>query len=247
MGNSTLAGRLAVGLIGTAATAALVIPTAAGAAPSGSVAAAVVHAAPIVTPASAPAPAPDRLMVVVHLAPVGTAGPAAPAPRVVALNRAAAAQPGRHEVKQGYVDVQQAAWAGVGPGALQGAGIGALVGAIAGGIIGIFVPVPIISIIPGAISGALTGAVWGAVWGGVTGYLNAQSQAEAHNNAVRKNGGKPVAATVAPPVHAPTRVTPTPVYAPSEIPDIKLPPQAHRMIDDAKLAFARAFGIPTPK
>ena len=56
MGNSTLTGRLAVGLIGTAATAALVIPTAAGAAPSGSVAEASPGASVGASGAATPSP-----------------------------------------------------------------------------------------------------------------------------------------------------------------------------------------------
>ena len=273
--------RLAVGLISSAAAAALLVPAASGATPVGPVVAVATPAAPMVsaaTPSRASLPSiPGKRLVLVATAPIGMAGPAAPAPVVIALNTNApntltAAELGRHEVKQGYVNEQQAAWAGAAQGAGGGAAIGALVGAIAGGIIGILFPIPIVSIIPGAISGAITGAVWGAVGGAVSGYINGQNQARAHNNAVRANGGQPVAARVAGNAAAPLTVDNVlaqvqavvpqakpflpkpkgtaavmPVRELREIPNVQLPPPAHQAIEDAKRAFARAFGIPTPR
>lgn len=255
--------RLVVGLIGSTAAAALLAPTASGATQAGPAAAAT-HGSAVVAPAAHPMlpSVPGKEIIVVATAPVGTAGPAAPAPVVVAIDKSAVAragQFGRHEVKQGYVNEQQAAWQEAG----RQAGFNAAVGAIAGAIIGILFPVPILSIIPNAIVGAATGAVWGAV----AGYITGQNQARAHNDAVRRNGGKPVSAAVPvrhragnptgqvaglPDVRAflpqPTRAAHSaPFEGPREIPDVKLPPQAHHAIRDAKDAFARAFGIPIPR
>ncbi|GED96312.1 hypothetical protein nbrc107697_03510 [Gordonia crocea] len=188
--------------------------------------------------------------VLVMTAPVGMAGPAAPQPVVMVVDPAARTieLPGRVPVKQGYVNEQQAAWQGAAVGAGQGAAIGALVGVIAGGVLGFIFGFPF-GAIPGAISGAITGAVWGAVGGAVSGYINGQNQARAHNDAVRKNGGKPVAARVSvrPRAAAPhTAAAPMPSPALRKVPKVTAPPHVNRAIDDAKRAFARAFGIPVP-
>ncbi|QKT05854.1 hypothetical protein HUN08_00550 [Gordonia sp. X0973] len=270
--------RLVVGLIGSTAAAALLAPTASGATQAGPAAAAT-HGSAVVAPAAHPMlpSVPGKEIIVVATAPVGTAGPAAPAPMVVAIDKSAVglgmAEFGKHDVAQGYVNEQQAAWQGAGAGAAAGAGVGALGGAIAGAIIGglfgIFGgPVGIIvGAITSGITGAITGAVFGAVGGGINGYITGQNQARAHNDAVRRNGGKPVSAAVPvrhragnptgqvaglPDVRAflpqPTRAAhPAPFEGPREIPDVKLPPQAHHAIRDAKDAFARAFGIPIPR
>lgn len=238
--------RLTLSLIGAVTAVAVVAPATSEASTAGPLVAGPGQASrsTAAVPARVTLPSvPGKQLFVVATAPVGMAGPAAPAPVVVAVDKTPAnlADLGRHEVKQGYVNEQQAAWQAAGQGALQGAGIGAIVGAIAGGIIGIFFPVPIVSIIPGAIAGAFTGAIWGAVGGAVNGYITGQNQARAHNNAVKANGGQPVAARVAPPAAAPVN------RELREIPDVKLPAESLRAIEDAKHAFARALNIPIPR
>ncbi|NNG97191.1 hypothetical protein [Gordonia araii] len=268
MRSNTLPSRLAAGLIGSAAVATLLAPAASGATPVGHVAATAKPAVAATTPAPLRSMT-DQQVLIVNRAPIGAAGPAAPAPIVVALGKEQVAELGKVQVKQGYINEQQAAWQGAGAGAAGGAAVGALVGVIAGGLIGgifgVFGSIPgiVVGAISGAISGAITGAIWGAVGGAVNGYLNGQNQARAHNNAVRKNGGKPVSAQVSGPVANPVdqvvrqaqaflpqpqrAVAPKPVRELREIPDVKLPPQAHRAIDDAKRAFAHHFGIRTPR
>ena len=205
--------RLTLSLIGAVTAVAVVAPATSEASTPGPLVAGPGQASrnTAAVPARVTLPSvPGKQLFVVATAPVGMAGPAAPAPVVVAVdktpaNLASLADLGRHEVKQGYVNEQQAAWQAAGQGALQGAGIGAIVGAIAGGIIGILFPVPIVSIIPGA------------------------------------NGGQPVAARVAPPAAAPVN------RELREIPDVKLPAESLRAIEDAKHAFARALNIPSPR
>ncbi len=241
MRTSFFSSGLAVGLIGTAATAALLAPAASGAAPSGPIAATSLSAPSAVTaPARTLLPSiPGQRLVIVHTAPAGMAFPAAPAPVVVAVPTDKVAEFGKHQVKQGYINEQQAAWQGAAAGAAQGA----LVGVIAGAIVGFFLPPFFIF---GSIVGAFVGVVWGAVGGAVGGYINGQNRARQHNNAVRANNGQPVAARVGIPVARKSSAR-VPVGEMREIPTVTLPPQAHRAITDTKRAIARAFGIPIPQ
>ncbi|MFT3901407.1 MAG: hypothetical protein QM728_14330 [Gordonia sp. (in: high G+C Gram-positive bacteria)] len=217
----TLLTRLTVGLIGSASVAAVLAPTAAGATPTGAIAAA---APTVVAQQVSPATA-QRPYVVINRAPVGMVGPAAPAPIVLVGgldtpgSQTRRAPDYRYDAlgesnrKEGYVNEQDWAWRGAGEGAGAGAGtgaaygavIGGIIGAVGGGLIGFVVGVSFPPIIPltviggaliggaiGAGIGAGIGAIAGSIDGAISGYNEGIQNARWHNEKVKLNKGRPV-------------------------------------------------------
>ncbi len=275
MRQSTLPTRLAVGLTGVAAAVALLTPAAAGAVPSGAIAAAARPAPEVTSPArNVVAPVSEnQVMMVVALAPVGMAGPAAPAPIVLTAQPAPKKVAGgpryANEVQWGMQYAGDGASAGVGLGAMYGGIAGAVIGGTLGGIVAalasvvsggtLTIPMVLVGVGIGAAAGGLAGVVIGgvigAVSGAVRGYNEGVADAQYYNRMLRANAqgvsatrtitaSKPASKAV--PVRA-QRLDQSALTPPREIPDVKLPPEAHRFIDEAKLVIARAFGIPTPK
>ena len=273
MRRSTLPTRLSVGLTGVAAAAALLTPAAAGAAPSGPIAAAAkpVHAAQAPARSVAPSVPGNQMMIVVSLAPVGMAGPAAPTPIVLTAKPAPKKVAGgpryANEVQWGMQYAGDGASAGVGLGAVYGGIAGAAIGGTLGGIVAalasvisggtLTIPMVLVGVGIGAAAGGLAGVVIGgvigAVSGAVRGYNEGVADAQYYNRMLRANAqgvsatrtitaSKPASKAV--PVQ---RLDQSALTPPREIPDVKLPLEAHRFIDEAKLVIARAFGIPTPK
>ncbi|MFT4199925.1 MAG: hypothetical protein QM634_04260, partial [Gordonia sp. (in: high G+C Gram-positive bacteria)] len=125
-------------------------------------------------------------------------------------------------------------------------GIGTVGGIIVGGLGGAAV---------GAAVGAGIGATIGGVSGAVNGYNEGLQNARWHNDAVRKNGGKPTVAPVSDqtltldPVTRQVRASLAALATPTaaQATGLALPPQADKAVDDAKRAFAGALGIPVPQ
>ncbi|MFT4201364.1 hypothetical protein [Gordonia sp. (in: high G+C Gram-positive bacteria)] len=267
----TNAARLTVGLVGAAAAATLLSPTASGLTPAGAMAARPVSTTP--APVAAP---PARPYVVITTAPIGTAGPAAPAPIVLVGDRAAT--PAK---KDGYVNEQE--WAqryaqqgaaqvgiqGLLYGALAGAIIGGLVGLGAGLIVGIasagiaFLAVGLLGVagaVVGAGIGAVIGGIAGTITGAVNGYNDGLGEARYHNRKLRQyygdTGRKPAAQQLAAPLpwtpQQPVTVgdlTRTvaprlPVAVPRELSGIVIPSPATKAVADAQRALGAALGVP---
>ncbi|MFT3901404.1 MAG: hypothetical protein QM728_14315 [Gordonia sp. (in: high G+C Gram-positive bacteria)] len=284
---TTFTGRVALGLMGSAAAAAIIAPVASGATEAGPAAAVKAHTVKAAPVAPVLPSMPGKQLVTVPVAPVGMNGPAITNFVTVAVDKKALADAGvtpaalgRTQVaKRGYVNVGDAANQGALQGAGQGAAVGALGGAIAGGVIsglgvligGLFLPpvwIPaIIAAIGGALFGALAGAIIGAIGGGINGYIQGENQAKRHNDAVRRNGGRPVSAPVT--VNASTPVNPVDQFvqnatkqaqafipaprqavapAPVQVPQIAIPTpkQVNQTINTFHRNVAKQFGLPIP-